>query len=220
MSDGTTISIASGTANLADGTFHHLAGVREGTTLRLYVDGVQVGTATTPSLVNATSNNNVVIGGRDNPEFDPYFKGIIDEVQFFNRALSAAEINAIFNAGSAGVCTSTPLQISPTTQTVNIGGTLNFTASGGTSPYTFSLFANNSLSTIDPSSGVYTAGTIVATDTVRVTDALGSTSDATVTVSAAAPARLAFTVQPMNANSGTIDCPALRVTIQDSAGNT
>ncbi|MCM3872571.1 MAG: LamG domain-containing protein, partial [Pyrinomonadaceae bacterium] len=220
MSDGTTISSAIGTANLADGTFHHLAGVREGTTLRLYVDGVQVGTATTPSLVNATSANNVIIGGRDNPDFDPYFKGIIDEVQFLNRALSASEIQAIFNAGSAGTCSSTPLQISPTTQTVNIGGTVNFTATGGTPPYAFSLFSNNSLATIDPVSGVYTAGTLVSADTVRVTDALGATSDAIVNVSAAAPTRLAFIVQPMNATSGQSISPALQVAIQDNAGNT
>ena len=220
MSDGTTNSLASGTANLADGIFHHLAGVREGTTLRLYVDGVQVGTATTPSLVNATSANNVVIGGRDNPDFDPYFNGIIDEVQFFNRALSASEIQAVFNAGSAGMCTSTPLQISPTTQTVNIGGTVNFSATGGTAPYTFSLLVDNSMADINLATGVYTAGTLVGTDTVRVTDALGATSDATVNVSSGAATRLAFLVQPMNAIAGQSISPALQVAIQDNAGNT
>ncbi len=104
MSDGTTISTASGTANLADGTFHHLAGVREGTTLRLYVDGVEVGTATTPVLVDATSANNVFIGGRADPSNDPFFNGIIDEVQFFNRALSASEIADIYDSNSAGMC--------------------------------------------------------------------------------------------------------------------
>lgn len=104
MGDGSTTSSAFGTTNLADGNFHHLAGVREGTTLRLYVDGVQVGTATTPSLFNASSSNNVVIGGRDNTDFDPFFNGTIDEVQLFNRALSSAEIQGIFNAGTAGQC--------------------------------------------------------------------------------------------------------------------
>ena len=34
--------------------------------------------------------------------FSSYFGGIIDEVEIFNRALSDAEIRAIFDAGSAG----------------------------------------------------------------------------------------------------------------------
>ncbi len=33
---------------------------------------------------------------------DDRFQGIIDEVELFNRALSATEIQAIFQAGSAG----------------------------------------------------------------------------------------------------------------------
>lgn len=31
-----------------------------------------------------------------------FFDGLIDEVEIFNRALSAAEIRAIYDAGSAG----------------------------------------------------------------------------------------------------------------------
>lgn len=33
-----------------------------------------------------------------------YFNGMIDEAEVFNRALSASEIQAIYNAGSAGKC--------------------------------------------------------------------------------------------------------------------
>jgi hypothetical protein len=33
-----------------------------------------------------------------------HFAGLIDEVSIYNRALSAEEIQAIFNAGSAGKC--------------------------------------------------------------------------------------------------------------------
>jgi hypothetical protein len=35
---------------------------------------------------------------------DVFFDGLIDEVEVFNRALSASEIQAIYNAGSAGKC--------------------------------------------------------------------------------------------------------------------
>jgi hypothetical protein len=59
-------------------------------------------------------------------------------------------------------------------------------ASGGSPPYTFSLATNGSGGTINASSGVYTAGTTAGvTDTVRVTDAAGNASNATVTVTAA-----------------------------------
>ena len=38
-----------------------------------------------------------------------YLPGLVDEVEYFNRALSASEIQAIYNAGSAGKCrTCTP----------------------------------------------------------------------------------------------------------------
>ena len=104
MSDSVNSTTVSGKANLADGNFHLLAAVRNGTTLRLYVDGEEVGSATTAALISASSGNNVVIGGRDNPNFDPYFNGLIDEVQFFDRALSASEIQSAFNSGTAGVC--------------------------------------------------------------------------------------------------------------------
>jgi len=39
-----------------------------------------------------------------NPSYGEYFGGAIDEVTVYNRALSAEEIAAIYNAGSAGKC--------------------------------------------------------------------------------------------------------------------
>jgi hypothetical protein len=43
------------------------------------------------------------------------FEGLIDEVEFYSRALSAAEIQAIFNAGSAGKCKQPDLSIAKVT---------------------------------------------------------------------------------------------------------
>jgi len=53
------------------------------------------------------------IGGRFVNSWS-YFNGSLDEVQIYNRALSAFEINGIFSAGSAGTCSAAlilPLQI-------------------------------------------------------------------------------------------------------------
>lgn len=84
--------------SIVDGEFHYIAGVRKGTITELYVDGILVGTDSSSTILSASSSNNVVIGGRENPSSDPYFNGLIDEVQIYNRALSQSEIKGIFDA--------------------------------------------------------------------------------------------------------------------------
>ncbi|HVE56056.1 MAG TPA: carboxypeptidase regulatory-like domain-containing protein, partial [Pyrinomonadaceae bacterium] len=121
----------------------------------------------------------------------------------------------IFNANCPAV-----LSITPSSATVQAGGTQTFTAGGGFAPYVFSILSNNSGGSINTSTGVYTAGTTAAvTDTIRVTDVFGTTSDATVNISGT-PTNLVFTVQPESATAGQILTPALQVAVQDQFGNT
>jgi hypothetical protein len=49
-----------------------------------------------------------LIGTREGQESTFVMDGEIDEVQVFNRDLSASEIQAIYNAGSAGICKTNP----------------------------------------------------------------------------------------------------------------
>jgi uncharacterized protein (TIGR03437 family) len=70
----------------------------------LYVNGQAVSSATSTGAIQAT-NHNVFIGREDSFLPRP-FNGLIDEAAIYNRALSAAEILSIFNAGSAGKCKS------------------------------------------------------------------------------------------------------------------
>ena len=76
------------------------------------------------------------------------------------------------------------LTISPATVNVISGTTQLFTAVGGTgSGYVFSILVNNSGGSINPTSGLYTAGAVSGvTDTVRVTDDGANTDDAAVAV--------------------------------------
>lgn len=77
----------------------------------------------------------------------------------------------------------TQIQLLPATSTVEAAGTLQFSAYGGYGPYTFTFSSNLSGGTIDDETGEYTAGpTDGVSDTVRVTDAIGNTQIATVTV--------------------------------------
>jgi hypothetical protein len=77
-----------------DGQWHHAAGTYDGSTVRLYVDGVEVGTgsaATAPIAYGLWTTNDLIIGsyggctGLD-------FPGTVDEPKIWNRALSQAEI--------------------------------------------------------------------------------------------------------------------------------
>jgi hypothetical protein len=55
-------------------------------------------------LTIAVSTNHLNIGRDPSNVNDStrYWNGLIDEIDIFNRALSASEIQAIYNAGSAG----------------------------------------------------------------------------------------------------------------------
>jgi len=81
---------ASGTA-LPLNIWTHLAFSYDGATLRLYINGVQVGTQALTGPI-AASTGSLRIGG--NAVWGEYFKGLIDEVRIYNRALSAGEILA------------------------------------------------------------------------------------------------------------------------------
>jgi len=85
-----------------DTLWHHVSAVRRGLTMELYYDGVLVATATHSSFENADNNASVAIG--NNTDHENGFPGLIDELEFFKRALAAGEIAAIYNAGSAGKC--------------------------------------------------------------------------------------------------------------------
>ncbi|MEM4271468.1 MAG: LamG-like jellyroll fold domain-containing protein [Candidatus Pacearchaeota archaeon] len=68
----------------------------------IYVNGNVVATAPYSSPIGVSSKD-IIIGARSD-YYDYVFPGYIDEVEIFDRALTQAEIQAIYNAGSAGKC--------------------------------------------------------------------------------------------------------------------
>ena len=91
---------------VTDSDFHHFAYLRVGQEHALFMDGVEVASAIFTGDAGDTSGLPAVIGAIRSDTgpsgFLAHFGGIIDEVEIFNRALSDAEIRAIFEAGSAG----------------------------------------------------------------------------------------------------------------------
>jgi hypothetical protein len=86
---------ARGTTELPLNTWTHLATTYDGTTLRIFVNGVQVGTRAVSGALFASAGA-LQIGG--NSIWGEYFQGRLDDIRIYNRALSAAEIQADMNA--------------------------------------------------------------------------------------------------------------------------
>jgi Concanavalin A-like lectin/glucanases superfamily/Calx-beta domain len=110
------------------GVFHHLVAVldradRLNQRMRLYVDGGLAVESVRIDLGNIDVSTSFSLGAqdyfpnmRDGQPAVHFFPGQIDEVAYYNRALTAAEIQAIYVAGAAGKCKSGPIiqQLVPT----------------------------------------------------------------------------------------------------------
>jgi hypothetical protein len=90
-------------------SWQHVAFVADGAMLRLYRNGVEIGTpisydgtlrTTIPCLSIGVKQNDSCTG--PSPSASGFWDGLIDELSIYNRALSPAEIQSIFNAGSSG----------------------------------------------------------------------------------------------------------------------
>jgi hypothetical protein len=90
-----------------DGNWHHVAGTYNGTHVRLFVDGLEIGSGTphTGDIdYGLDMSNNLTIGQYPSGGVPLYFTGDIDEVEIFDRALDQKEIQDIHNAESFGKC--------------------------------------------------------------------------------------------------------------------
>lgn len=86
-------------------TWHHIAVARSGSTLSFYFDGAAVGTASIGSMAINGGSTGVIIGARYDASASniiEFVNGRIDEVDVFKSALSPAEIQAIYDADTAG----------------------------------------------------------------------------------------------------------------------
>ena len=101
VGSGGTFTLVGTQTSVKDGQFHHFALVWTGAELQMYMDGVLK--ETTPLTGPVTNNTDPLRLGQNVFQGRP-FRGLVDEAEFFNRALTTSEIDAIYNAGSAGKC--------------------------------------------------------------------------------------------------------------------
>ncbi len=141
--------------------------------MHLEVDGVNVtGTITIPSTGGFQTWSTVSIPGIS------LTAGVHQIRVYFEIGFNINWLSFTQTGGS--------LAINPAAVTVGVGGNQTFNGVGGVAPYTYSLEADTTGgATVNATTGEYTAGPNAGTSTVRVTDSLAATADATVTVNAA-----------------------------------
>ena len=82
---------------LQAGHWHFVAATYDGTLLLVYVDGVlRAATVAPGGMVSTNVDVNI---GRNAQNGSDNYKGLIDDVRIYNRALSSSEITALFNEG-------------------------------------------------------------------------------------------------------------------------
>ena len=84
-------------------SWHHLVGTHDGTNARLYFDGALVAGPVAVPFSGGASDHPLWIGtGSDGGTTSASWPGSIDEAAVYNQALSAAQIQAHYNAGISG----------------------------------------------------------------------------------------------------------------------
>jgi len=149
---------ATSIASYNDGNWHMATATMSAAGIVLYVDGVQVGSNTL-----ATSGENYTgywrigydnIDGWPSTPTNRYFTGDLDDVFVYNRALSAAEVTNLYNAGN-GVSNNGPV-CAATNLTLNAnlisGATYSWTGPNGFT----STLRTPSFSYSDAAKGTYT----------------------------------------------------------------
>jgi hypothetical protein len=178
---------------ISDTNWHHLAVTKSDSSVVFYVDGVSYPAA--PYTTTYTFTTPVAIGARGDNIGTGFF-GRIDELAFYNRALSGSEVQAIYSAGLFGKCPTLfpPVLVSqPADQTAVVGDTVVFSfVASGYQPFTYQWrFQGNDLPGQTGASLILTNVQLTNSGSYScaMTNAAGSafTSDAVLTVNLPPP---------------------------------
>ena len=199
----------------------HVAATANTTTgqVKLFVNGQEIGLtnafgpATLSGQLYLFNLNNLFIGRRQDAATiegaagAAYYKGLIDELSLFSRELSPSEIQAIFQAGSAGKCKTAPACSLNCTATVapsaTVGTPVQFVATSNQSGCTGSFIYDWDFGDGSPHSSqqspshVYTAaGSFTWKLTVAIPGASACVKTGTIGVESIAPRPLITDINP------------------------
>ena len=97
---GSPLTLQTPTSVLTNGEWHHVAATYSGMALRIFVDGVEKASAPASGAIDDSDADLVIGQNVVIPSFA--WQGAIDELSFYSRALTQAEIQTVVAAGSEG----------------------------------------------------------------------------------------------------------------------
>jgi hypothetical protein len=189
-------------------TWSHVTATYDGTWIRMYINGTEIGPPTYKPGNIIPSSDNPLNFGRDpgNPEDpDRYFDGLIDELMIYDRALSAGEIRTIYLAKEAGVCKNHPPKAVCQNVTAFAGPSCTASASIDNGSYDPE---GEAITLTQSPGGPYPLGSTLATLTVTEAQGVVRQCEGTVTVvdttppSLVPPQALTFSREPGNPTCG------------------
>jgi Concanavalin A-like lectin/glucanases superfamily len=86
-------------SHLATSTWYHFAAVQDATRIYLYINGTLSGSSEEVSNTNYFGGSPPTIGVAHCNTTLFYYPGKIDDLRFYNHALSVTEIKQLYNAG-------------------------------------------------------------------------------------------------------------------------
>lgn len=96
--NGINSGVVESTLSVNDGTRHHVVATYDGTTLKVYIDGILDSTATYVLSSIFDSNLPLRIGAKNDSIATEFFNGMLDEVVIYDRTLTPDEVNNIYQA--------------------------------------------------------------------------------------------------------------------------
>jgi len=90
-----TVAITSATTNMVIGTWHHLAGTYDGANVRIYVDGLEEGSAALTGAIKSTTAVVRVGSGSGGPTVENPMHGDIGHLAAWDVALSPGEVQTL-----------------------------------------------------------------------------------------------------------------------------
>jgi len=114
------VEVTSTNVGMPTGTWHHVSATRNGSTWKIYLNGVEVKSGTSNTTALSLGNSfriGTYAGAGAGAEY--YLQGTIDEVKIYNRTLSPTEISLLYYGGISVAPNQTYTEIATGTITYN-----------------------------------------------------------------------------------------------------
>ncbi|MFH0907736.1 MAG: FG-GAP-like repeat-containing protein [bacterium] len=93
---GSTTTLIASSGDVMLNTWLHVAASYDGSAMRLYLGGAEVGTAAKSGTIGGSGSAGVMIGANPPSVYAP-FKGLLDDVRIYNTGLDASAVQAVMN---------------------------------------------------------------------------------------------------------------------------